>query len=115
MSNWEPVKGKGNEIRRSMVCYGKPPVMLAVSRIPNLLGYDYAAIASCAVANGSMVCSAMSKSVNEAKRMVVADALGKYARHMAVKKMRKDARSGIRRGSVARELVGVGVEEGGEA
>lgn len=111
MSNWMPVPGKGNDLMREMNCYGKPTALLYVSRMVSLDGFDYVSLASCYTGTGRLVCKAKATSVVEAK--VIADALGKYVRHMAMRKARKDARRDLKRGSVERELVGVNAQEGG--
>lgn len=111
MSNWSPVPGEGNKLRREMHCYGKPSALLHVARLASLDGFDFVALAACDAGHGTLMCKAKTTSVQEAK--VIADALGKYVRHMAQRKARKDARRDMKRGSVARDLVGVGIEEGG--
>lgn len=112
MSNWTPVPGEGNKLLREMHCYGKPSVLMHVARMCSLDGgFDYVALAACDAGHGTLVCKAKATSVVEAK--VIADALGKYVRHMAMRKARKDVRRDLKRGSVERELVGVSVQEGG--
>lgn len=112
MSNWQPVPGKGNELRREMRCYGRPTALMHVSRMVGLDGFDFVAIAACTVDSGTLMTSAKAKSVVEAK--VVADALGKYVRHMAMRKARKDARRDARqRLFLATELSRDESEKGG--
>lgn len=112
MSNWQPVPGKGNELRREMHCYDKPTALLHVSRMVGLDGFDFVALAACTVQSGTLVTSAKAKSVVEAK--VIADALGKYVRHMALRKARKDARRDARqRLLLSTELKGDESEKGG--
>lgn len=109
MSNWSPVPGEGNKLRREMHCYGKPSVLLHVSHLMSLDGFDYVAIVACKTGPSTLICKAKATSVVEAK--VIADALGKYVRHQAMRKARKDARIALKLGSVERELVNV--EQGG--
>lgn len=111
MSNWSPVPGEGNKLRREMHCYGKPSALMHVCRMVSLDGFDYVSLAACDAGSGMLVCKAKATNVVEAK--VIADALGKYVRHLAQRKARKDARREVKRGSVERELVGVSVQEGG--
>ncbi len=109
MSSWQPVPGKGNELRRTLECYGKPSVLVAVSRMVGLDSFNFVALAVCGAGNGTLVCKAKATSVVEAK--VIADALAKYVRHQAMRKVRKDARRDMKRGSVERELLGhVGID-----
>lgn len=110
MSNWLPVPGKGNDLMRETHCYGKPAALLRVSRLASLDGFDYVSLASCCAGTVRLVCQAKATSLVEAK--VIADALGKYVRHMAMRKARKDARRQIRRGCVEREMFGFGEPDG---
>jgi hypothetical protein len=112
MSHWQPTPGNGQSLRRELRCYGKPTSIARVERMVGIDGFDYVAMAGCDAGKGTLVCKAKACSLREAQ--VVADALGKYVRHMAMRKASRDARREIRRGSVEHELIPVGCG-GGEA
>lgn len=113
MSNWTPVPGKGNELRRELRCYDKPTVLATVARVGSLDGLDYAAVAVCSIAgSGTLGCKARAQTLTEAK--VIADALGKYVRHLALRKINKDFRRERKHGKPVRDLLAVDVTEGGD-
>ena len=114
-TQWTPMPGHGNELRRSLTAYGQPSVSLGISRIPGMDGLDYVAVAVCSIQGHTVNFNARAMDVQQAK--VIADALGKYARHTARRYERKRARRDLTRGSVALKLDDLdGIDqEGGEA